>query len=253
MCRLLGFRSAEQESLRRPLLKDERSLYALSNEHRDGWGLAYFHHGVPHVVKSIERAAYDHSFVKLAANLSSSNVIAHLRRATQGELSLLNCHPFQFGKWIFAHNGDMPNFCTKRPRFCASISPRLQPHIFGSTDSEVFFMLFLNELLAVRALDQEDVSLKDCALALRRAITCVIREYAEVELKKPFALNVLATNGRNFLAYRHGHRLVFNVTKEPYARLVVCSEPFNPKLDFTVMQDGQMIGMDKNLRFYSDI
>ena len=43
--------------------------------------------------------------------IKSRNVIAHIRKATQGAVSLQNCHPFVrelWGRnWVFAHNGDL--------------------------------------------------------------------------------------------------------------------------------------------------
>jgi predicted glutamine amidotransferase len=43
--------------------------------------------------------------------IKSRNVIAHIRKATQGVVQLENCHPFLrelWGRhWIFAHNGDL--------------------------------------------------------------------------------------------------------------------------------------------------
>ena len=43
--------------------------------------------------------------------IKSENVIAHIRKATQGEVNLANTHPFMremWGRyWIFAHNGNL--------------------------------------------------------------------------------------------------------------------------------------------------
>src|SRR3569623_1812515 len=46
--------------------------------------------------------------------IKSKNVIAHIRKATQGRIALENCHPFVrelWGRyWVFAHKGDLKNF-----------------------------------------------------------------------------------------------------------------------------------------------
>ena len=66
--------------------------------------------------------------------IRSRNVIAHIRKATQGEVALENCHPFVrelWGRyWVFAHNGDLKDF---HPRLHGSFHP------VGSTDSELAF------------------------------------------------------------------------------------------------------------------
>jgi glutamine amidotransferase len=251
MCRLFGYRSAKTCSLEKPLLTEERSLSVLSNEHRDGWGLAYFLNNVPNVIKSKNRAGDDEDFRRLAENLSASTVVAHLRRATQGEISLLNCHPFQFGKWVFAHNGDLPDFNSKRSQFRAGIAPHILSHIFGNTDSEIYFALFLNELFEAHALDQDDLPIALCVQALRNAIDRIVNVYAGYDIKKPFALNAVLSNGSNFLAYRHGHGLYYRMTSEPHAELSVCSEPSSKYAGFIEMHDQQILAMDKNFRLFS--
>ena len=46
--------------------------------------------------------------------LKSRNIIAHVRKATIGEVSLENAHPFireLWGRqWVFAHNGDLKGY-----------------------------------------------------------------------------------------------------------------------------------------------
>ena len=46
--------------------------------------------------------------------IRSDNVIAHIRKATQGQVSLENTHPFVrelWGRyWVFAHNGNLKDF-----------------------------------------------------------------------------------------------------------------------------------------------
>ena len=73
--------------------------------------------------------------------IKSKNVIAHIRKATQGETKLENTHPFVrelWGQyWSFAHNGDLKEF-----------SPFLHGRFLpvGNTDSEKAFCYLLQEL-----------------------------------------------------------------------------------------------------------
>lgn len=73
--------------------------------------------------------------------IKSQNVIAHIRKATQGETKLENTHPFVrelWGQyWSFAHNGDLKNFSPQ-------LSGRFIP--VGNTDSEKAFCYLLQEL-----------------------------------------------------------------------------------------------------------
>jgi predicted glutamine amidotransferase len=59
--------------------------------------------------------------------IRSRNVIAHIRKATQGEVALENTHPFVrelWGRyWVFAHNGDLKDYA---PRLHGALPPRGQ-------------------------------------------------------------------------------------------------------------------------------
>ncbi len=80
--------------------------------------------------------------------VASETVLAHVRSATQGEKTVLNCHPFQYGRWVFAHNGDIPDFAKHREALFDEVAPNLRRYILGETDSEVVFFIFLVALVA---------------------------------------------------------------------------------------------------------
>ena len=113
-----------------------------TDHHRDGWGIAFFEgKGVRHFVD--HQAAAESPVAELIRRypIKSKNVIAHIRKATQGEVSLHNCHPFVrelWGRyWVFAHNGDLKDH---RPRLHSHFRP------VGDTDSEHAFCWIMQEL-----------------------------------------------------------------------------------------------------------
>ena len=113
-----------------------------TDHHSDGWGIAFFEDkGLRHFVDHL--AAVDSPVAELIRRypIKSRNVIAHIRKATQGAVSLQNCHPFVrelWGRyWVFAHNGDLQDF---RPRLHSHFHP------VGDTDSEHAFCWLLQEL-----------------------------------------------------------------------------------------------------------
>lgn len=113
-----------------------------TDEHKDGWGIAFFEgNGVRHFVD--HQAAVDSPIAALIKSypIKSKNVIAHIRKATQGVISLENCHPFVrecWGRyWVFAHNGDLKNF---EPELAGAYHP------VGSTDSERAFCYLMQEM-----------------------------------------------------------------------------------------------------------
>jgi len=113
-----------------------------TDDHRDGWGIAFFEGaGVRHFVD--HEAAIASPIAELIKRypIKSLNVIAHIRKATQGQVALENCHPFvreMWGRyWVFAHNGDLKEFA---PVLDGPYRP------VGNTDSEQAFCYLLQEL-----------------------------------------------------------------------------------------------------------
>ena len=110
--------------------------------HRDGWGIAFFEDKGVRLFLDPQPSA-ESPIAELVRNypIRSLNVIAHIRKATQGVVSLENTHPFMrelCGRyWIFAHNGNLPEF---RPALDGSFVP------VGNTDSELIFCWLLQSL-----------------------------------------------------------------------------------------------------------
>lgn len=110
--------------------------------HADGWGIAFFEgKGVRHFVDYEAAVASPIADLIKRYPIKSRNVIAHIRKATQGRIALENCHPFVrelWGRyWVFAHNGDLKDF-----------APPLNGAFrrVGTTDSEWAFCYLLQEL-----------------------------------------------------------------------------------------------------------
>lgn len=114
-----------------------------TDEHADGWGIAFFEgsKGLRHFVD--HQRACDSPVADLIRRypIKSRHVIAHIRKATQGQVALENCHPFVrelWGRyWVFAHNGNLDNFF---PRLHGAFQP------VGGTDSERAFCWLMQEL-----------------------------------------------------------------------------------------------------------
>lgn len=134
-----------------------------TDHHADGWGIAFFEgQGLRHFVD--HQPACESPVAELIRRypIRSEIVIAHIRKATQGEVSLRNCHPFVrelWGRyWVFAHNGDLKGF-----------EPRLHSHFrpVGSTDSERAFCWILQELAkshaGVPSVEELTITLRELA------------------------------------------------------------------------------------------
>ena len=144
MCQLLGMNANTPTDV----VFSFTGLASRAIEHKDGFGIAFFeddrglrlfvdHHGA--------RSSPVAELVKHYP-IKSRNVVAHIRKATQGRVALENTHPFMrelWGRyWVCAHNGDLKGFA---PRLHGSFRP------VGSTDSEHAFCWLMQELAKAHA------------------------------------------------------------------------------------------------------
>jgi len=110
--------------------------------HADGWGIAFFE-GPGARVFLDPQPSCSSPIAALVRRypIQSKNVVAHIRKATQGTVALENTHPFMreaWGRyWIFAHNGHLPEFA---PALDGCVLP------VGTTDSERAFCWLLQTL-----------------------------------------------------------------------------------------------------------
>jgi predicted glutamine amidotransferase len=135
--------------------------------------------------------------------IKSTHVIAHIRKATQGEIRLENCHPFRrelWGRyWVFAHNGDLPNVFDLKPdadNFYSAV---------GKTDSEWAFCLILNRLR--QRFPTQKPPLIDLYPVLKE-ITQAIAQFG--------TFNYLLSDGEHFFVHCSTH-LSYIIRQAPFA------------------------------------
>ena len=241
MCRIFTFMSRVSLKVQRSLVKAENALQTQSRNHPDGWGVAYYLTGQdePHVVQSVESAFSDDRFGRVSEFLTSHVVVAHVRKATVGDLGLENTHPFRYGPWTFCHNGTMFGFDQLRDEIHARIDPRFLELIGGTTDSETLFYLLLSCLQEVGVdLDRPPERLPD---STRAAVVELLRWLQErsvatgADEREPM-LNFVLTDGGLLLATRFNGRLHFSTQKERCADFDIC--PVADKVCFGPRQVG---------------
>jgi glutamine amidotransferase len=153
--------------------------------HRDGWGIS-FYEGRGARAFHDPRPSADSEIARLLRNyeVRSKIVIAHVRRANRGRVSLENTHPFTrelWGRaWTFAHNGQLKGV-KKQP--LGAFNP------IGGTDSEYAFCWTLEQLRS-----------RFASLPSPRALEVELSKLWR-ELAQMGVLNVLLSEGRCLYAY----------------------------------------------------
>jgi len=273
MCRLFGFRSVIQSQVHRSLVASDNALGQLSDMHPDGWGVAYYIDGAPHLTRSPTSAITDQIFHRVSGIVASETVIAHVRKATVGDLSVLNCHPFQYGRWTFAHNGEIKRFTEHRDALRSEIAPRLRRYILGETDSEIIFFLFLTRLQRHGPLSKQ-LAIEEVVEALRETVA-LVREQCDGEADEEKALlTLMTTDGSTMAATQGGKELHWSTYKTrcgdrdacPHLspeceaptesgfvnHLIFSSEPIAGENVWHAMDHGEVVGVDWRMRLTRD-
>ena len=143
MCQLLGMNCATPTDITFSF-RGFSQRAGITSDHSDGFGIAFFEDKACRLFVDNQSAVVS-PIAELIRNypIKSRNVIAHIRKATQGKINLENSHPFireLWGRqWIFAHNGDLHDF---HPQLSGRYTP------VGNTDSERSFCYLLDQLTA---------------------------------------------------------------------------------------------------------
>ncbi|OCQ88919.1 class II glutamine amidotransferase [Nostoc sp. MBR 210] len=172
-----------------------------TDDHSDGWGIAFFE-GKGCRLLLDDKPSVTSPIADLVRRypIHSTHVIAHIRKATQGEVALRNCHPFQrelWGRyWVFAHNGNLPDYHPQNMGFYEPV---------GDTDSEKAFCIMLETLR--EAFPNGKPPLEKLNVVLRQ----ITAEIAQVGV-----FNYLLSDGEHFFAHC-STKLSYIVRQAPFA------------------------------------
>jgi glutamine amidotransferase len=168
----------------------------------DGFGIGWYARefdSEPAVFRSITPAWNNRNLHNLARVVASDCVLAHVRAATQSSgVNEANCHPFRWRQYLCMHNGDVGNFRAVRRKLLASVCDEAFGNVYGSTDSEHFFALYIDSLLAH---DERDPAQR-MASALARTIHRVLDLVREAGADAASYLNVAISDGERAVVSR---------------------------------------------------
>ncbi len=211
MCRFIAY-------LGKPIMADEllikpknsllrQSQHALESSmtvNGDGFGIGWYNTSIrkePALFHSIRPAWNDENLSYNASMIKSNCLMAHIRAATQGGVSLENCHPFRFNEFLMMQNGGIKDFIRIKRKLINRLNDESFEWIQGQTDTQYIFALFMTIVKEHR--QEKDLVLEDLTL-------CFSQTFAEIEdMKKsanivsPSLYNLVLTNGEELLATRY--------------------------------------------------
>lgn len=160
----------------------------------DGFGVAWFVpelSGEPAVFRSVTPAWNNMNLLRLARVTKSPCILAHVRAATQGlPVTELNCHPFAKGPYALMHNGDIGGFDHLRRKLLGTLSDEAFNSIQGSTDSEHFFGVFLDQIRRAGGAGAQKLG-----EALEASVRAIVELSKREGIAEPTYLNVAVSDG----------------------------------------------------------
>ncbi len=236
MCRLFAV-------LANAPVRVDRAFAALKRqavEHKDGWGVAIFDHGLPPKLEvSTLSASACTRFSELGAGVSTKSLLAHIRLASVGGVREENSHPFSANGLAFMHNGTLHEFEKHRAEFEALLAPHLRSKLRGETDSERCFALLMTLLGEARA-----PSLDTLARALAKVVSTSAAMCDREDDPKKSAMNFLVTDGNRLVATRRGRTLFHARTDDAH---YVASEVLWPENDWLEVPEDTALIIDSTL------
>ncbi|KAG0237343.1 hypothetical protein BGW42_001263 [Actinomortierella wolfii] len=119
----------------------------------DGFGVGWYESDPdpelgesPCIFTSVTPAWNNMNLIRLAEKIKSPLVFAHVRASTAGSVSESNCHPWQYGRLMFMHNGNIADFSRIKRKVVESLPDEIFLSVNGNTDSEMAFAVFLSQL-----------------------------------------------------------------------------------------------------------
>jgi glutamine amidotransferase len=197
MCQLLGMNANTPTDV----MFSFTGFATRAQEHKDGFGIAFFE-GAGARLFVDPQSARTSPVAEMVRRypIRSDNIVAHIRKATQGAVSLANTHPFVrelWGRyWVFAHNGDLKDF---GPRLHGAFRP------VGETDSERAFCWLMQELAKAHA-----------SVPTVAELTSTLRELAPLAAAHG-TFNFILSNGQALWAHCSTH-LHFLVRQAPFGQ-----------------------------------
>lgn len=177
MCRLVAYQG-EPILLEALVLLPSHSLVRQSTHARqaitpmnvDGFGLGWYGHSRQLETYHSEKPAWaDRNLPSICERVRSGSFFAHVRAATDTEVTQANCHPFANGRLLFMHNGQVGGWPAIRQCVEAALPSRVKLLQRGTTDSEAIFLSAIADGLESDAISSIKRTLARL-LALRSAV-----------------------------------------------------------------------------------
>jgi glutamine amidotransferase len=242
MCRFLAYAGDPillEELVCKPshsLVKQSLSaVQARTVTNGDGFGIGWYgERPEPGIYHEVMPAWSDENLLSLCANVRSRLFLAHVRAATGGGIARQNCHPFHHGRYMLIHNGQIGGYARLRRQLESQLPDALFEHRRGATDSELLFLLIVQQLQAGMPAPE----------ALRRVLASTHAAMQQAGIAEPLRFAAALTDGETLWAIRWASddQPPSLYTKPQAGGWAIASEPLGDDSEhWTPLAPGEMV------------
>ncbi len=177
MCRLFGLVANKEVDIFFSFKESDTPFTNHGKSNPDGWGIGYYGKQGLKVFKEPINIQNSDEVSKIVEEVKANIIIAHVRKATTGDKTIENTHPFSHENWVFAHNG------TVYEKLEEKLDPEYKKNIQGQTDSEVLFYRVLQNI------NDEGDPIK----GIKKAVS---------DIKEASSLNFILSDGKSLFVLR---------------------------------------------------
>lgn len=237
MCRFIAY-SGETTLMNTLIFDASNSLVQQSKKAKmrvnplngDGFGVGWYpahEDPIPGTFVSVEPAWSNRNLSQIADKIPTQHFFAHVRDASVGmPVSQSNCHPFQYGPYLWMHNGRLDQFSRFRRLILNDLSDKAFDFIKANTDSECAFAIFLDEITFDLEASQEKLK-----AAMKATITRINEYRKQVNADTNAFINFALTNGKNSIFTRYSSKPEIRPASLFYSQnnnnIIVSSEPLS--------------------------
>ncbi len=209
MCELYGYSGRKI----RQLNTDLNTFFSHAESNPDGWGMAIFNQGYSYMIKEKRKASKSPVlFNKIAAGISATTAIAHIRLATIGYDEYENTHPFREKdisnrQWVMAHNGTI---------FEGGPIDKYMYEQKGNTDSERVLLYLIEKV-------NNEIKFHGRGLSSEERFK-IVRDLVE-ELSPKNKLNLLIYDGEFLYVHCNSEKTLYY--SEDEESVVIATKPVN--------------------------
>jgi glutamine amidotransferase len=232
------------------------AMQSLTRINADGFGVGWYAPEIspePAIFKDTSPVWNNRNLGSIADKIESPCIFGHIRKASSFDpVTRENCHPFDRGRLLWMHNGDIPGRARLSRRAVEVADDVLLAKIRGNTDSEMAFTVFLTHLDDPLGPLQ---SPREMASAMEETLGLLTSWHQESGTEDPLETNFCVTNGTSIVATRYAVSEKAKPSLFWYEgddsngrrRVLIASEPLSEANGWHEVPEASLVVVDEDL------